>query len=198
MLEKFAGWLVGWMLASQAFPKEDAPLVSFGIIQGLRTMIEIILMLLTGLFMNLLWQGALVLIAFMPLRIYAGGYHARTPMQCAVKTWLLFLGILLLYKFSPDLLCAQILLLAITGLSLWKFAPVEHENKPLEEYEVIKYRKLAFGIYGAETVLFVMLRLLGAAGAAKCIVLGMGMMLVVMWIGVGVNRGQGKTKGGKR
>ncbi len=188
MLEKFAGWLVGWMLASQAFPKEDAPLVSFGILQGLRTMIEIILMLLTGLFMNLLWQGTLILIAFMHLRIYAGGYHARTPMQCAVKTWLLFLGILLLYKFSPGLLWAQILLLIITGLSLWKFAPVEHENKPLEEYEIIKYRKLAFGVYGAETALFVLFRLLGAVGAAKCIVLGMGMMLVVMWIGVGVNR----------
>lgn len=188
MLEKFAGWLVGWMLASQAFPKEDAPLVSFGIIQGLRTMIEIILMLLTGLFMNLLWQGALVLIAFMPLRIYAGGYHARTPMQCAVKTWLLFFGILLLYRFAPGLLWVQILLLAIMGLSLWKFAPVEHENKPLEKYEVIKYRKLAFGIYGAETVLFVLFRLLKAVGAARCIVLGMGMMLVVMWIGVGVNR----------
>ena len=197
MLEKFAGWLVGWMLAGQAFPKEDAPLVSFGILQGLRTMIEIF-MLLTGLFMNLLWQGALILIAFMPLRIYAGGYHARRPMQCAVKTWLLFFGILLLYRFAPGLLWVQILLLAITGLSLWKFAPVEHENKPLEEYEIIKYRKLAFGIYGAETVLFVMLRLLGAVGAARCIVLGMGMMLVVMWIGVGVNRGQGKTKGGKR
>ena len=194
MLEKFAGWLVGWMLAGQAFPKEDAPLVSFGILQGLRT----IFMLLTGLFMNLLWQGALILIAFMPLRIYAGGYHARRPMQCAVKTWLLFFGILLLYRFAPGLLWVQILLLAITGLSLWKFAPVEHENKPLEEYEIIKYRKLAFGIYGAETVLFVMLRLLGAVGAARCIVLGMGMMLVVMWIGVGVNRGQGKTKGGKR
>lgn len=196
MLERFAGWLVGRMLASQAFPKEDEELVSFGIIQGLRTLIEIILLLCTALFMDLFWQGVMILMTFMPLRIYAGGYHARTPMQCAVKTWLLFLGILLLYKFAPGLVWTQILLLAITGLSLWGFAPVEHENKPLEEYEIIKYRKLSFCIYGAETVLFVLLRLLEAVGAARCIVLGMGMMLVVMWIGVGVNRGQGKTKGG--
>ncbi len=196
MLERFAGWLVGRMLASQAFPKEDEELVSFGIIQGLRTLIEIILLLCTALFMDLFWQGVMILMTFMPLRIYAGGYHARTPMQCAVKTWLLFLGILLLYKFAPGLVWTQILLLAITGLSLWGFAPVEHENKPLEEYEIIKYRKLSFGIYGAETFLFVLLRLLEAVGAARCIVLGMGMMLVVMWIGVGVNRGQGKTKGG--
>ena len=55
MLERFAGWLVGRMLASQAFPKEDAPLVSFGIVQGLRTLIEIILLLCTGLFMNLFY-----------------------------------------------------------------------------------------------------------------------------------------------
>ncbi len=187
MLERFAGWLVGRMLASQAFPEEDTPLVLFGILQGLRTLIEIIILLCTGLFMNLFWQGVVILLTFMPLRIYAGGYHARTPMQCAVKTWLLFLEILLLYKFTPGFLWIQILLLVITGLSLWKFAPVEHENKPLEEYEVIKYRKLAFGVYGTEAALFVILRLLGAAGAARCIVLGIGMMLVIMWIGVGVN-----------
>ena len=100
MLERFAGWLVGRMLASQAFPKEDAPLVSFGIVQGLRTLIEIILLLCTGLFMNLFWQGVVILLAFMPLRIYAGGYHARTPMQCAVKTWLLFFGILFFKVFQ--------------------------------------------------------------------------------------------------
>lgn len=193
MLERFASWLVSWMLASQAFPKEDAPLVSFGILQGLRTMIEIILMLLTGLIMNLFWQGVLILMAFMPLRIYAGGYHAKTPLQCAVKTWLLFIGILILYKYFPGLLWVQILLLVITGLSLWVFAPVEHENKPLEEYEVYKYRKLAFVVYGTETVLFVMLRLQGAVGAARCILFGMGMMLVIMWIGVGVNRKQRET-----
>lgn len=187
MLEKFAGRLVGRMLAGQAFPKEDAPLVSFGIVQGLRTLTEIILLLCTGLFMNLFWQGVVILLAFMPLRIYAGGYHARTPMQCAVKTWLLFLGILLLYKLAPGFLWVQILTLLITGLSLWRFAPVEHENKPLEEYEVIKYRKRAFGVYGAETALFVLFRLLGAVGAARCILLGIGMMLVIMWIGVGVN-----------
>lgn len=188
MLERFAGWLVGRMLASQAFPEEDTPLVLFGILQGLRTLIEIIILLCTGLFMNLFWQGVVILLAFMPLRIYAGGYHARTPMECAVKTWLLFLGILLLYKLTPGFLWIQILLLVITGLSLWKFAPVEHENKPLEEYEVIKYRKLAFGVYGTETALFVILWLLGAAEAARCILLGIGMMLVIMWIGVGVNR----------
>lgn len=187
MLERFAGWLVGRMLASQAFPKEDAPLVSFGIVQGLRTLIEIILLLCTGLSMNLFWQGVVILLAFMPLRIYAGGYHARTPMQCAVKTWLLFFGILFLYRFAPGLLWIQILILVITGLSLWRFAPVEHENKPLEEYEVIKYRKRAFGVYGTETALFVILQLLGAAGAARCIVLGIGMMLLIMWIGVWVN-----------
>lgn len=175
------------MRASQAFPEEDAPLVLFGIVQGLRTLIEIIILLCTGLSMNLFWQGVVILLAFMSLRIYAGGYHARTPMQCAVKTWFLFLGILVLYKLTPGFLWIQILLLVITGLSLWKFAPVEHENKPLEEYEVIKYRKLAFGVYGTEAALFVIMRLLGAAGAARCIVLGIGMMLVIMWIGVGVN-----------
>ena len=188
MLERFAKWLVGKMLASQAIPKEDAPLVSFGIVQGLRTIIEIVILLITSFVFKLFWQGVIILLVFIPLRIYAGGYHAKTPMRCAVKTWLLFLGILLWLKFVPANVWAQIILLLVTFVSLWKFAPVQHPNKPLEEYEVLKYRKIAFGIFGVETALFVGFRIGGLMTISRCIVLGITMMVVIMLIGVGVGR----------
>lgn len=184
MLERFAQWLAGKMLASQAIPREDVSLVSFGIVQGLRTLIEIIIMLITGFVFRLYWQGVVILVVFMPLRIYAGGYHAKTPLQCALKTWLLFLGVLLWLKFVPAYLWVQILLLAGTAVCLWKFAPVQHVNKPLEEYEVLKYRKRAFLIFGAETVFFVVFRVFGFVNLARCIVLGIAMMQIIMMLGV--------------
>lgn len=184
MLERFAERLAGKMLASQAIPREDVSLVSFGIVQGLRTLIEIIIMLLTGFVFRLYWQGVVILVVFIPLRIYAGGYHAKTPLQCAIKTWLLFLGVLLWLKFVPAYLWMQIVLLAGTAVCLWKFAPVQHVNKPLEEYEVLKYRKRAFIIFGAETIFFVVFRVFGFVDLARCILLGITMMQIIMVLGV--------------
>ncbi len=77
MLERFAGWLVGRMLASQAFPKEDAPLVSFGIVQGLRTLIEIILVYRSVYESVLAGSGD-------PFGVYASSYLCwRLPCQDA-------------------------------------------------------------------------------------------------------------------
>ncbi len=180
MLERFAERLAGKMFASQAISREDVSLVTFGIVQGLRTLIEIIIMLITGFVFRLYWQGVVILVVFMPLRIYAGGYHAKTPLQCAIKTWLLFLGVLLWLKFVPAYLWLQIVLLAGTAACLWKFAPVQHVNKPLEEYEVLKYRKRAFGIFGGETILFIVFRLLDFTGVARCVVLGIAMVVIIM------------------
>lgn len=188
MVERVAERLVSSMLASQAIPEENAELVSFGIVQGLRSVIEIIVMVVTGLVLGRFWQSMVILLVFMPLRIYAGGYHAKTPMQCAIKTWLLFLGILLWLKFVPFPLWGQILFMIITVICLWRFAPVQHENRPLEEYEIVKYRKKAFQIFGVETALFVALSLFGFAELAKCIVLGIVMMTVIMVLGVLVER----------
>lgn len=191
MLERLAKWLVGKMLASQAISKEDAALVSFGIVQGLRTVMEIIFMLLIGIVMNVFWQSIIILGAFMPLRIYAGGYHAKTPMQCALKTWLLFFCFLLWLKYVPGYIWLQIFLLLLAGLCLWRFAPVEHENKPLEAYEFKKYRKKAGTIYAVELSLYAGAYAAGLPELSRSIALGVVMMWVIMMAGVVIGR---KTK----
>lgn len=176
------------MLASQAISKEDAALVSFGIVQGLRTVMEIIFMLLIGIVMNVFWQSIIILGAFMPLRIYAGGYHAKTPMQCALKTWLLFFCFLLWLKYVPGYIWLQIFLLLLAGLCLWRFAPVEHENKPLEAYEFKKYRKKAGTIYVVELSLYAGAYAAGLPELSRSIALGVVMMWVIMMAGVVIGR----------
>lgn len=82
MLARLADGLSQRMVDNEAIREEEAALVSFGIVQGLRSLIEMILMVVTGILCGLFWQSMVILLAFIPLRVFAGGYHAKTPLQC--------------------------------------------------------------------------------------------------------------------
>ena len=71
------------------------------------------------------------LIAFIPERVVAGGYHEKTAFRCHILAALLFFMLLVcfkLWKFSVffSFITSFILLIVI----LW-IAPVEAPNKPL-------------------------------------------------------------------
>lgn len=184
MLQRFAGWLVGRMLASQTIPEEDAGLVSFGIVQGLRSVMEIFMILVTGLVLGMFWQSVIILVTFIPLRSYAGGYHAKTPVQCAVMTWLLFFCFFMWIKFVQEYVWLQIFVVLAAGVCIWICSPVQHENKPLEEYEVVKYRKLVRRIYLAEVILAVVLYVVGMTGLSQSIVAAIVMVCGIMMVAV--------------
>lgn len=180
MLARMADGLSQRMVAIEAIREEDAALVSFGIVQGLRSLIEMILMIVTGILFGLFWQSVVILLAFIPLRVFAGGYHAKTPMQCAVKTWILFTAVLLWMRFVQGTLWLGLIILAATGICIWRFAPLEDEHKPLEDYEVVKYRKKAVGIYLIELIMVCCTYVFQFGQISRCIVLGISMVLFVM------------------
>ncbi len=184
MLQRFAGWLAGRMLANQVIPEKNAGLVSFGIAQGLRSVMEILMILVTGFVLGMFWQSAIILVTFIPLRSYAGGYHAKTPVQCAVMTWLLFFCFLMWIKFVPGHVWLQISMILIAGVCIWICSPVQHENKPLEEYEIVKYRKLVRRIYLLEVILAVVLHVVGMTDLSQSIVAAIVMVCGIMIVAV--------------
>lgn len=188
MLQRFAGWLVGRMLASQTIPEEDAGLVSFGIVQGLRSVMEILMILVTGLVLGMFWQSVIILVTFIPLRSYAGGYHAKTPVQCAVMTWLLFFCFFMWIKFVQEYVWLQIFVVLAAGVCIWICSPVQHENKPLEEYEIVKYKKRAHFIYLLEVISAVVFHTIGMTGLSRSIVVGIAMVCGIMMIAVAEKR----------
>lgn len=172
------------MLANQTIPEENAELVLFGIVQGIRSVTEILMILVTGLMLNVFWQAVIILVTFIPLRSYAGGYHAKTPVQCAVMSWLLFFCSFMWLKYMPEFIWLQISMVLIAGICIWICSPVEHENKPLEEYEVVRYGKRARLLYLTEVILAVMLNAAKMTELSRSIVIGIVMVCGVMMAAV--------------
>ena len=62
--------------------KSNRTLYEYGLRQMFATILNILTMLLIGFIMGLAVPAMVYTIAYIPLRVYAGGYHASTPQRC--------------------------------------------------------------------------------------------------------------------
>lgn len=98
-----------------------------------------------GLALGLLAETILFLTVFFLIRLYAGGYHASTHLNCITLFNFVFLTLMLITNFLVQHEYYQFTYIGmvISGGLIFKYAPVEDKNKPLNEVEREKYRKNA-------------------------------------------------------
>lgn len=110
------------------------------------TFINVITVMLIGGILHMFWASMVFLIAFIPLRTYAGGYHARGYISCYLGSCVLITLLLLLLKYiilGRNMVSGIWLLFFISIPSVFLLAPLADENKPISEKETILFRKKA-------------------------------------------------------
>ena len=83
------------------------------------------------------------MITYIPLRSYAGGFHAKTKFRCFIYSNLLVVLVLGLIKFLAGYTYFMLVAGIIGAGCIIFLAPVEDQNKPLDEKEVEVYGKKA-------------------------------------------------------
>lgn len=106
--------------------------------------VNLMLLLFVAHIVNKKWELLIFIIFFSGLRTYAGGYHAKTHVECIALSML---------GFVTSALCGVYLraygeIVLIFGLlfslfMVFKLAPVESENKPLSKSERKKYKMIS-------------------------------------------------------
>lgn len=95
-------------------------------------------------------ESLIFLMALIPLRMYAGGYHASTRGRCACISAVL----ILIIKYSTLSSLTALILGGIEAGILYYLIPVDG-NEKLEDIEREVYRKKGRNILIMETLLFV-------------------------------------------
>ena len=91
---------------------------------------------LVGYLFGMVKECFLFLLFFIPLRSNAGGCHASSYWKCNILSNGILIALLCCLKYNVLNPLAGLLVLAAADIILFLFAPAEHENRPLEEYEV--------------------------------------------------------------
>ncbi len=152
MIGAFADKITNYLMKNGFVPREDREIYAYGLHQGIIMIINFITFILIGLFFKMVRESLVFMIFYIPLRTYAGGYHAKTPTRCYFLSILMILSVLLAVKTASWTNSMVIGMSLLSGIIIFALVPVEDGNKPLSNSQVIRYKKVARMILAIELI----------------------------------------------
>ena len=130
---------------------------------------DVFLTLMIGAMLDMIAESILYSAAYIPLRKYAGGYHAPSPKICFIASTMLMIVSLLLVKFVEIPVYISTYIVFISSVILFIKAPVESCNKPLNEKEKNAFKRRAHIILITECIFFIICQLLSSFDFSECV-----------------------------
>lgn len=160
MFVKLADNIVKWMLSNQIIEEKKAVICRWGISHILDTVFNIATFLIIGILFNMPFETIIFTIGYIPLRIYAGGYHAKTPFRCWCVSNIILAVSLEIVQNAENCYIAFGIVSLIAVVVLITLMPVEDLHKPLDQNDRKKYKKHGVAILAVEICLSVFFVLL--------------------------------------
>lgn len=147
-MDKVARIISSALLENKIIAQNDYEICRYGVEYILISVLEILSVLILAAIMRIFQYTVLYFTAFIPVRIYIGGYHADTRMRC----FGILLGVYAVFAVIMKYISLQnwsyiiiaLTVVSVICVSLW--APLKHKNKNITEKERIIYRKISIGI----------------------------------------------------
>lgn len=139
MFVRMADKLTGYMLQQDMISDDKKEFYRFGIQQGMVLAINLITFFVIGICFGMVWQTLAYLMAYIPVRVFAGGYHARTQERCYILSCALVSAVLGMIQISTGLILVYLIASATSCIIILILAPVGDRNKPLDPKERTVY-----------------------------------------------------------
>ena len=147
-----------YLVAQRAIDPKDTAIYRYGMEMMFLTIAEVASILLIAAFVGNFFETFLYFLAFIPLRLFAGGYHATTRLRC----YLLSLAVYGVFSLCLVLVPVQWLgkmslgaaLLSFATIYIW--APVIHKNKSVSAQDIVKCKNISRFIAVVETAIIIL------------------------------------------
>ena len=149
------------LVGSNVIEAGDAEIYIYGINQIVVSVLNVASALIIGLLFGTFFEIAVFMAAYIPLRSFAGGYHAKTPLRCYIFSVIMLIATSLGIKYLPLAEWVYYAILSMAALVVLVLSPGEDRNKPLDEIEHKVYKKRAIFITAAELLIGLALKLVG-------------------------------------
>lgn len=170
MFEKLSDKLTNSLISNNTITADDREIYHYGIQQGIILILNTATTLFIGIISGMIWQSIVFMFAYIPLRSYTGGFHAKTPVRCYFSSIGLMTVVLLVMRYIHFSMLIYGILMFISGTVILLLAPMENHNKPLDEIERKVYKKRAYGLWICECLFVVTAMLLSWKQLAVCFI----------------------------
>ena len=154
-MERLVGWSVTVMLENQVIEEEQRDVIFYGLDLLYSSIISMLSFVFFGLLLKQITVTMILLLFFIPLQSFGGGYHCQTHFRC----WLLMMigyifAIFVLLKLPIYIL----LIVALVGSpAALVFAPIENPEAPFGEDFRRKMRKIFMAVFFVALILVALL-----------------------------------------
>lgn len=141
MINYFAESVSNYFVANEIIPVEDKNIYKYGIEVTLSSVLGIFIIILLSAILGRIQDGILFLVCFIPIRVYAGGFHMNTYFTCNATFISVFLLILSVSRILAASLSFSFIFISLIIIAL--LAPVKNKHKNLSVREKKRYRKIS-------------------------------------------------------
>ena len=164
---------------------EKRDIYVYGLEAILLNLLNILTALTISILSNTMLHFGMFMLIFIPLRLFIGGYHAKTSESCYVITTTIYILTVLAVKFLPDLYCniPAIITLIIFIIPIIALAPAENTNNPLSASQRKRNRFISLILTAIDSLIFIMLAL-NSYRVATSIMIFIAVNSVLMVLGI--------------
>lgn len=139
--------------------EDDVDKCRYGLEVFISSSLEALSILLISVFVGNFFETLLFFSAFIPLRIYAGGYHADTRLRCYLVSLAVYGLFTIVIKVLPTDLYRMVNMIEVLftlGVVIIS-SPVIHHRKGVNDIEIQHYRKRSIQICIVQAVIILAL-----------------------------------------
>ncbi len=146
MIARLAKSMACFFVKNELVEAEDEEVYAYGMEILFSTVFNLLIASGIAIATNTFLPCLINLTAFVTIRIYAGGYHANTHEGCMltlIAVQSLFVIIIKTVPFEMLKMCIPFMII-FSVVTIFRFAPVAHPNKPLSDSLKLKLRRKAY------------------------------------------------------
>lgn len=179
--------------------REEMQQCQYGLDVFISSMLVVLTIVLLSVIIGNVTYAVLFFLMFIPLRIFAGGYHASTKLRCYFISLAVYVLYTLVVFYTPTNayipMCTVCTLISVTVV--FRYAPIIHKNKNVNNLEVKTFKRISRTICCIETALILILVcLLKKEYTVYPLALALGQMAEVISVIVAVLQNKVLKKGG--
>ena len=132
MLGRIADSIAVLFLKKNIINEDELPVYQYGMQVLICNIAGMLTVLIVGILISRLVESIIFITIYATLRIYTGGYHARTPLVCNIVFLGTYLVTVMLEALKVNNSVVWIMYL-LSCLIILRFSPIENVNKELDE-----------------------------------------------------------------
>ena len=170
-MKKCTEAVVNWLISHHAVTEDERSLYEYAVCSAFLFLFPLALAAGIGFCLGSIRQGLVLILPFVMIRKYSGGYHTKNLLSCIIGSGILLLLCIVL-SMHVEVSWKLGVITGISVLSLVIFSPIENTNRMLDANEKRAYKRTTLILLMIFTVLAVVLFMAECYNYVICIFIG--------------------------